>query len=401
MKQTFIMRTLFFFLVSSFIMGGCSFPFLSHTTTQENKTDRIANTVVDANNQLAIDLYFQYTDKKDVNIFFSPFSISSALTMTYEGAKGKTEDEMQKVLHLPQDQEKNRASYAQLFQTLNKYQMIPTNDNKNESNNNINSRDTGDHSYSRYFPYNESPPTPVQLSTANALWTQKDFTFLDTFLQTVAEYYNGKATNLDFKTDPEGSRNSINQWVEDQTNHRIKDLIPSGLITPFTRLVLTNAIYFKGAWATPFEKESTADKDFRISSTQTIKIPTMHQTDDFPYMENNQLQMVELPYTGNEVSMLVLLPKNDHLSELENSLTIHNLLEWQKQLKNQKVEIYLPKFQFETKYMMAEDLKKMGMKLAFSDIPCQADFSGVTGGNNTDPNKCLAINEVIHKTLLM
>ena len=238
--------------------------------------------VVDANNQFALDYYSKLKNKDSGNIFFSPFSISSAFVMTYEGAKGQTADEMRSVFHFPDDSNLRRTEYASIFDEINK----------------------GDKKY--------------KLSNANALWGQQNYQFSKDFFDNVEKYYGGKATNLDFKKDPEGSRITINNWVENQTNNKIQNLIPAGVIKMITKLVLTNAVYFKGEWVKQFNKNDTKEKNFRTSNNGTVKAQMMQRTDDeaiFNYSENNNLQMLEMPYSGDELSILFLLPKNDNLAD--------------------------------------------------------------------------------------
>ena len=316
--------------------------------------------VVDANNQFALDYYSKLKSKDSGNIFFSPFSISSAFVMTYEGAKSETAEEMRSVFYFPEDSNLRRTEYASIFDELNK----------------------GDKKY--------------KLSSANALWAQQDYQFSKDYFDNVEKYYSGKATNLDFKKDPEGSRITINSWVENQTNEKIKDLIPSGLINTMTKLVLTNAIYFKGEWVKQFNKNDTKEENFRTSNGGAVKAQMMQRTDDeaiFNYAENSNLQILEMPYSGNELSILLLLPKNDNLTKLESILSTKNISDWKKNLEEQRVKIYIPKFKFETKYFMADDLKEMGMPLAFSD---SADFFGMTASGKKD----LKIDEAIHQAFV-
>ncbi len=329
----------------------------AQTMDDKGATPEGVDSVVDANNQFAFDLYSKYKSNDD-NIFFSPYSISTALAMTYEGARGKTAEEMQSVFHFPQDDNIRRPAFARLYNEINK----------------------GDKKYT--------------LSTANALWAQNDYPFLGEYFDTIGKYYGGKVTNLDFKTDTENSRVTINNWVEEQTNNKIKDLIPSGAITPDTRLVLTNAIYFKGDWVLQFDKKNTREEDFRKGPTDTVKAQMMRLTGEnvkFNYTETDSLQVLELPYAGNDLSMLVLLPKGDNMTGLESSISAEKLAEWKAGFKEQRVDVYMPKFKFETKYIMAKDLKEMGMPTAFSDY---ADFSGMTG------QKDLRIDQVIHQAFV-
>lgn len=324
---------------------------------QPNSIDKVGvlNNVVDANNQLALDLYSKYK-LEEGNLFFSPYSISSALAMTYEGAKGQTAEEMQAVLHFPDDKDKIRSDFVSIYNELNK----------------------ADKSYN--------------LTTANALWAQEDYPFVDEYFNVVDEYYDGKVTNLDFKTNTENSRITINNWVEDKTNDKIKDLIPAGILDSTTRLVLTNAIYFKANWSNQFDAEDTRDGEFKLSSGQGVDAQMMHKTSSYNYGETNNLQILEMDYLGNELSMLIILPKGNNVNQIENIFSKEKLIDWKNDMQTEKVRVTLPKFKFETKYFMADDLKEMGMPTAFK-YP-DADFTGMS---STDE---LYIGEVIHQTFV-
>ncbi|MCK5233845.1 MAG: serpin family protein [Candidatus Aenigmarchaeota archaeon] len=320
-------------------------------------TSEDVNSVVNANNQFAFDLYSEFKSEEG-NVFFSPYSISTALAMTYEGAKGKTAEEMQNVLHIPEDSTIRMPAFARIYNEINK----------------------GDKEY--------------ELSTANALWAQQDYIFLDEYTNNVEKYYGGKITNLDFITETEKSRQIINTWVEDQTNNKIKDLLPQGVLNALTRLVLTNAIYFKGTWTKQFDKKDTKEEDFTTSSGQTSKVPMMSLTGDnakFNYAETNDAQILELPYDNDDLSMLIILPKENDLGALEESLNSENVPKFKSMLRKQRVDIYIPKFKFETKYFMVETLKKMGMPTAFTST---ADFSGMDGTKN------MYIANVIHQAFV-
>jgi serpin B len=324
------------------------------STTMPTNPDA-ASDIVEANNRFAFDLYSQYKSDEG-NVFFSPYSISSALAMTYEGAKGKTAEEIKAVFHFPESSVM-RSGFAAANAEINKK------DKKYE------------------------------LRSANALWAQKDYSFLPEYFNVVEEYYGGKVTNLDFSEKTEESRLTINKWVEEQTNNKIKDLIPQGAIDSLTRLVLTNAVYFKGTWVKQFNKSRTTEKDFRVGVGKTVRTDMMSMFDErFNYTETDTLQILELPYDGGDLSMIILLPKNDDITSLESSLTAEKLADWRNALQENKIdELYLPKFKFETKYFMADTLKEMGMSTAFSDA---ADFSGMTG------IKDLYISEVVHQAFV-
>lgn len=318
---------------------------LQPSTLNQSPVDRVVN----ASNQFALDLYSEY-EEGDGNIFFSPYSVSSALAMAYEGARGETAEEIQSVFHFPEDNVR-RGGFKSLYQEIN---------------------DTG-----RSDNYT--------IHTANALWAQKDYEFLDSYFNIVKRYYGGEVTNLDFSK-PEASRERINSWVEEQTNDKIEDLLPAGSINPMTRLMLTNAVYFKGDWLKQFNKTETEEREFHTGNN-TVEVPMMHCRAELNYTETKNTQILELPYTGKEISMLVLLPK-ENLETLEDSLTTQNLSKWRQDLVNRKVNVYLPRFELETKYFMKNTLKEMGMRTAFSS---KADFSGMTG------NQDLFIDQVIHQ----
>ena len=316
-----------------------------------------ARDVIEANNRFAINLYSQYKSEEG-NIFFSPFSISTAMAMVYEGAEGKTAKEIKSVFGFPKYDNSRRNQYSNLLSEINKK----------------------DKEYA--------------LKTANALWAEQDFHFLDEYLTTVEKYYGGKTTNLDFKNEWEASRLIINNWVEDKTNDKIKDLLPEGAIHPLIRLVLTNAIYFKAEWLIQFDADKTSDEYFRVNPDKSIKVPMMQPTSQkstFNYTQNKDLQILEMPYAGEDLSMLILLPLDDDIEALENSFTIEKLTEWKKSLRRRKVNIYIPKFKFETKYFMANTLSNLGMPTAFTG---SADFSGMTG------TKDLKIDKVIHQAFI-
>jgi serpin B len=319
--------------------------------------------VVNANNQFAFELYSKYKSNEG-NIFFSPYSISTALAMTFEGARGKTADEMQSVFHFPKDEALRRNSFQQIYNEINKEDK------------------------------------PYMLKTANALWAQEGYTFLDSYFSLIKQYYGGNATNLDFVNKAEESRLTINNWAEEQTNNKIKDLIPSGSLGPLIRLIITNAVYFKGTWFIQFDKTKTVEKDFKVSPGKKVKAMMMTLTGErakFPYDETEDLQVLELPYQGQELSMLILLPKEGTMDSLEASLNAQRISELRNSLKNERVNVYLPRFKFETKYFMKETLVGMGMPTAFTlgvDFGGEADFSGMTG------SKDLNIDQVIHKAFV-
>jgi len=312
--------------------------------------------VVKGNNQFAFDFYAKRNS--DSNFFFSPYSVSGAVSMVYEGAKGDTATQIASVFYLPNIKVLETSS-AKIYNDINK---------RNKS---------------------------YALNTANALWAQKNYIFLSEYFSTVDKYYGGKLTNLDFVDDTENSRLTINKWVEDQTNDKIKDLIPQGAINGFTRLVLTNAIYFKGKWDKQFEKAETKQEDFTVAVGNTIKTDMMRLTGEdakFKYAENDDIQVLNMPYQGNDLSMTLLLPKaGKSMQDAEKYLNAEKFSSLEAGMQESQVNVYIPKFKLETKYFMKDDLFSMGMPIAFSG---SADFSGMTG------KKDLTIDQVIHQAFV-
>jgi serpin B len=304
-------------------------------------------------NEFAFDLYGRLKGGEG-NLFFSPASISTALAMTYAGAAGQTEREMAGVLHFDLPQRRLHAAYGTLGEVLNA-------SNKN-----------------------------YQLSTANRLWAAKTFPFRPEYLTLTRQSYGAELAQLDFARTEE-ARRTINGWVEQRTNNRIQDLIPPGVLERYTRLVLTNAIYFKGNWADEFHKGVTEDQPFRLVDGGKTNAPLMRQTNDFRYGEADGLQLVELSYAGGDLSMLILLPREVGLEPLEKQLTAENVERWSSEMGSREVELYLPRFKTTSQFRLSQTLAAMGMPLAFSD---DADFSGMSSA------EALKISEVVHKAFV-
>ena len=346
----------------------------SEQPSQPPQIDDIGSTqegvqeVVDANNRFAFDLYSELDKSDQKNIFYSPYSISTALAMTYEGAKGETADQMKSVFHFPES-DILRPNSAAIYNDINKV--------------------------------NEA----YELKTGNALWVQYDFQLLEEYTDRVEQYYGGKTENLDFAEETEKSRQIINSYIEEQTNNKIKDLIPKNILSSLTKLVLTNAIYFKGTWEWEFDDSDTREQDFRVTANDTVKTPMMSMKPDearFNYADLEKLQILELPYKGEEISMLILLPKQGEEYDFETGestvydytlndieLSIEKLEEYKSEMQETNLDsVALPKFEFDTKYFMGDTLSLMGMPIAFSS---GADFSGMNG------IKQLFISNVIHQ----
>ncbi len=312
--------------------------------------------IVHANTAFALKLY-KNVSKKEGNLFFSPFSISDALAMTYAGARGNTERQMEDVLGFFRPQERFHAGFCALIE-----KVLP-----------------------------KEPQKGYTLRLANAMWGQKGYRFLPIFINTIDRYYHGGLFRVDFVKKTEETRQRINLWVEKHTGNKIKNLIQKGDINLLTRLVLTNAIYFKGLWASQFSANNTKSAAFYLEDGRLVSAPMMFQSREFPYFESRdrKLQVIELPYAGKVVSMLVFLPSREEgLSRLEKSLSVNDVRAIIASLQTRKVDVYLPRFRINSKFYLANVLSSMGMSDAFSK---RADLSGMTG------NKKLQISKVIHQ----
>jgi len=330
---------------------------MSSWATEEQTTSGVVDkaSVVQGNTEFALSLYAQLHSQQG-NLFFSPLSLSTALAMTYGGARGQTAEQMATVLHFPVEQQQLPPVFATLSKDL----------------------------------HADSETPGYQLHVANALWGQKGYRFRQDFLSTTKTYYGAGLNEVDFQTAAEETRKTINAWVEQQTKDKIKDLIPLGALNELTRLVLTNAIYFKGDWLLPFMKSLTKEEDFKVATDRQVTVPMLHQTGFFKYFDGGNFQDLELLYVGNKLSMIVFLPKKvDGLAEFEQSLTAQNLMKWLPQLQQHEVVVTLPKFRVTAEFTLNKTLSSMGMPLAFS--PHAADFSGMS------EEKDLYLSAVIHK----
>jgi len=318
--------------------------------------------LVEGNNAFAFDLYSALKGEQG-NLFYSPYSISQALAMTYAGARDTTEKEMAGTLHFTLPQDRLHPAFNSLDQQLKaRGQGAKGKDGKG-----------------------------FRLNIVNAIWGQAGYRFLADYLDLLAQNYGAGLRTLDFRSAPESSRQIINKWVEDQTEQRIKDLIPVGDIDRMTRLVLTNAIYFNAAWADNFEKSMTQPAPFHLLEGQTVDVPMMRQTERLGYAAGDGYQAVSLPYDGRELEMVVLLPDAGMFAEFEKSLDADKAGSIIKAIMPRQVALSMPRFKFESEFSLGKLLSSMGMPTAFSS---QADFSGMTG------NLELSISEVIHKAFV-
>ena len=351
-------------------LPACGQP-ASADVLRSNKT-RVASPVVsqtdtaslvDGNNTFAFNLYQSLKSSEEGNIFFSPYSISLALAMTYAGARDTTAQQMADTLHYVLPQDRLHPAFNNLDEVLaTRGQGAKGKDGKG-----------------------------FRLNIVNAIWGQKGYEFLPQYLDLLAENYGAGMRLMDFIGASEASRLIINKWVSDQTEDRIKDLIPPRAIDSLTRLVLTNAIYFNAAWASQFEKGATQPGVFHLADGSEVKVPMMHQVERLNYMDGDKFEAVELPYDGQELSMLVVVPDAGKFAEVEKTMDAAQVNSVIKNLNGRQIALSLPAFKLESEFSLKKALSGMGMPLAFSD---SADFSGMVG------RKDLYISAVIHKAFI-
>jgi serpin B len=316
----------------------------------------IIETVAAGNTRLALDLYQQLRSNEG-NLFFSPYSISSALAMTYAGARENTQKEMAQALHFPEEQDVLHEAFDLLNDSLVK----------------------------------AGKKRHVQMRIANNLFPSWDHPFRKAYLKLLKKYYGVRVTPLDYG-DEESARDTINKWVEERTENRIQDLIGDGVLNSLTKLVLVNAIYFKGDWKNPFDADRTGEAPFRVGLEEEVTAAMMNGMHRFRYAENDLAQMLELPYAGDDLVMDVLLPAEDQgMAKLEDALTVENLSAWLGDMGETEVEVTLPRFELTFPFRLDEALKSLGMLDAFTD---RADFSGMDGSRE------LFIGAVLHKAFV-
>jgi len=319
--------------------------------------------LVDGNSAFAFDLYQRLLEEGDGNVFYSPYSISLALAMTYAGARGETERQMESALHFALPQER-------LHPAFNRLDLI------------LATRGQGAEG---------KDGEGFRLHVVNRIWGQEGYEFLDAFLDTLATNYGAGLRLLDFASGPEEARVAINEWVSEQTEGRIEELIPPNVITGLTRLVLTNAIYFNAAWARPFNEDLTKDGPFHLLDGGEVTVPMMRQTEFFGYAEGAGYQAVELPYDGQELSMVILLPEAGGFASFEESLDAEQVDRIVKNLQQQQVALTMPRFEVESAFSLKDALAALGMPDAFS---MAADLSGMDGTQD------LFIQDVVHKAFV-
>jgi serpin B len=347
------MKALFSLLIACFVL-----PAAANAAEVSPMVASDQTAVVEGNNEFAVALYGKLCSQ-DGNLFFSPESISTALAMTYAGARSDTATEMAKTLHFALPPDRLHPAMGALLSGLNA-------------------------SHDNY-----------QLRVANALWAQQDYKFRDDFLKLTESDYGAGSNQVDFSGATEAARLTINQWVEQKTSDKIKDLLKPGVLNPATRLVLTNAIYFKADWLAQFQKAHTADENFYLSTAhKNVTASLMHRTGSYNYFNGGTFQALEILYKSGDLSMIVFLPKDvDGLPAFEQSLTPSNTRQWLSQLQPvPRVIVTFPKIKVTEQFELGRTLASMGMPAAFK--LGAADFSGMTG------NRELFLSAVIHKAFI-
>ncbi|MFA6618909.1 MAG: serpin family protein [Candidatus Neomarinimicrobiota bacterium] len=315
-----------------------------------------AENIVGGLNDFSFDLYHALNSGGSVNEFYSALSISAAFAMTYAGAKNETANEMSDVLNYGPQNKHFHALYGKMLDSL--------------------SQKTED----------------FEINIANAIWLEENFKLLKKYQKIVSEDYRSESQLLDFVNAAEASRKVINNWVEYQTNNKIKDLIPEGVLDADTRMVLTNAVYFNAEWANMFNEKMSKKDIFHLLDGSETTCDMMYQRHHYPYSKTSSHAILEIPYKGYDYSMLIVLPRtNQGLKQEAKTLSSAALKQHDKNKTSEDVLLYMPKFKLESNYQLASILKRMGLKEAFS---ANADFSGISG------NKDLYISDAIHKAFI-
>lgn len=326
----------------------------SHSDADED----YINMVVAGNTDFALSLYERLREDSDGNMFFSPYTVSTSMAIVYGGARGQTQKQIASALHFTMPADRLADSFGSLQKQLTR-------------------KDTRGY----------------QLYPANALWLQKGVPFLQEFLDLTAPFDAGRY-HVDFVNESENARKKINGWVEKKTKDKIKSLIPRDGIDKDTDLVITNAIYFKGDWKTPFDKHKTKVSNFFVSAEKKVSVPMMYMEQNFKYYEDDKLQALELPYKGDEISMMLLLPRQrEGFRETENILTAELLDAIESKMMMLETNVYIPRFKVTWGTV---SLKKVLIALGMADAfnPEKADFSGIIEQSN------LFISDVFHKAFV-
>ena len=349
------------------------FPELDPVTDPEISEDLLADQIR-GNVAFALDLLSVLREQEGGSLFVSPYSVSVALAMTYAGARGNTATEMADALEFVLDGDDLHGAFGALEAEFAR---------RNEDGRNATSRVTTN---------GEADPGPAfEFTTANAVWGQEEYPFREEFFELLEAYYGAGLNLVDFTGNPEAARERINDWVAERTNDRIEDLLPQGSIDATTRLVLTNAIYFKGRWEFPFDEDGTEPAPFTALDGTTTEVPTMHLSYKLQYAEIDGHRLVELPYANGETSMVVVLPAEGEFEAFEAALTVDRLAIMLDQASTAQVSLSFPKFDLESSFSLVETMQALGMQDAFSG---QADFTGMVESGG------LSVSDIVHRSFV-
>ena len=351
MKTITIILSAFFMFSAEFAVYGAESSTAVNEKQKENQEGKIMEMAMRAN-EIAFSFYKQKAAGKEENFFFSPYSMRSAFAMAREGAKGKTAEEMDKVFFFPSENAEMRLEMQSMAEAA------------------------------------AQAAEGSEFSDANSFWAHNNYTFLPEYDSALKKHYNAAAENADFVMDAEGARKKINSWASDKTNGIIKELLAKGSVDPLTRLVLVNAVYFKGTWQKAFDKKNTSKENFTLNSGKKVKTMFMQHRKAvrLQYAGTEEGQFLAMPYrkgedlSGGWLEMMIILPKDkEAFADIENNISSEYINEMRRKMTRTEVELYLPRFKFAVSHELDSSLKSMGMPLAFSD---NADFSGMTGNND-------------------
>lgn len=342
-------------------------------TPTPSEVDDSVRELVRHSNGFAFDLYEELLrGNSENNLFSSPLSITMALGMAYAGARGETRAQMREVLRYPLDDAALHGAFGSVRETLN-------------------ARATGvEEANGRYGA--EDDPVPFTLSIVNAMWGQEAYPFLESYDTILKEAYDSELREVNYIEDAAGARDAINEWVAGETDDRIDELLPAGALNSLTRLVLVNAVYFLANWKYPFDDEITSTESFQAVDGREYEVPMMRQEHSWLYGEVDGVQVVELPYIGEEVSMVVLLPPEGSFGSFEDSLTSESIGSYVTGVEEREGEVRLPRFGFSAGFTLGDVLRSMGMVDAFDEQA--ADFSGIADPSET--GESLLIDDVYH-----
>lgn len=321
--------------------------------------------LVAGDTDFAIDLFQVAADEG--NALLSPYSVAAALTMTYAGARGNTAHEMRGVLHLALPDDRIHAARNELDLRITAEPAVLEGEDGE----------------------------PFAIRVANSLWGQAGYPFQEEFLALLAENYDAGMNLVDYVAAAEQARQTINAWVEEQTDGRIVDLIPEGVITDLTRLVLVNAIWFKASWATHFDPDLTRDGPFRLLDAGEVTVPLMHGNLRLPYADGDGFQAVRLPYAG-DASMLIILPDPGGFEQMVDRLSASDIDAIRSAESEHLVELSMPTFEFRSELQLKPALQELGMVAAFTgpSLPDGADFTGIIEARE------LLIHDVVHQAFI-